>query len=155
MNAPFTIKAGRGADVAALAAIFHAAVQGADAYTPRQRAAWSPPTSTHAWQRHYPARAFWVAWVRDTAAAFTDLEPDGNIDMLYVHPAYGRRGIGAALLAHAEAQARAQNLKRLYAAASITARPVFIRAGFQVLAEQSVVRRKTRFTNYVVEKELT
>ena len=75
--------------------------------------------------------------------------------MLYVHPAYGRRGIGAALLAHAEAQARTQNLKRLYAAASITARPVFIRAGFQVLAEQSVVRRETRFTNYVVEKELT
>ncbi|MGH9523262.1 MAG: GNAT family N-acetyltransferase, partial [Terriglobales bacterium] len=53
------------------------------------------------------------------------LEPDGHIDMLYVHPDVARRGIGSALLLWVEEAARASDLRRLYTEASITAGAVF------------------------------
>ncbi len=95
-----------------------------------------------------------VATIAGVAVGFIDLEPDGHIDMLFVHADHQARGIGGALLAHVEALARRQRMNRLHTESSITARPVFERHGFRIIARQSVALLGQRLTNYRMEKLL-
>jgi putative acetyltransferase len=92
--------------------------------------------------------------MEDRIAGFSDLEPDGHVDMLYVHPDFQRRGIARALLQHIEKSARALDLRRLYTEASITARPAFEAVGFRVIVPQTVTVRGESMTNYRMEKRL-
>lgn len=96
----------------------------------------------------------WVAVRESRIAGFSDLEPDGHIDMLYVHPEHARRGVARALLAHIEGIAADHAPGRLYTEASITARPVFERMGFEVTAQQTVTVRGESMMNYRMEKSL-
>ncbi len=100
------------------------------------------------------ARATWVAICGSRIAGFSDLEPDGHIDMLYVHPELARRGVARALLQHIERVAESRGLRRLYTEASITARPVFERRGFEVLAGRTVTVGGHAMTHYRMEKRL-
>lgn len=92
--------------------------------------------------------------MRETVVGFTDLEPDGHLDMMFVHAAHQRAGIATALLATVEAAACTQGLRRIFTEASITARPFFERRGFSVIARQSVEKRGQHFTNFRMEKVL-
>jgi putative acetyltransferase len=87
-------------------------------------------------------------------AGFSDLEPDGHIDMLYVHPDFQRRGVARALLQHVEQIARAMGLRRLYTEASLTARSAFEAMGFRVIVPQTVSVHGESMTNYRMEKRL-
>ena len=86
-------------------------------------------------------------------AGFSDLEPDGHIDMLYVHPDFQRRGVARALLKHVEEAAQTSGLRRLYTEASITARPIFETTGFDSCAT-GCYRPGQSMTNYRMEKWL-
>ena len=97
----------------------------------------------------------WGVFQNDRLAGFADLEADGHIDALFVDPDFQGTGIARRLLAQIETQARAQGLKRLTVEASITARTVFERCGFSVLAAQTVHLRGQDFLNYRMEKSLT
>ncbi len=72
----------------------------------------------------------------DRALAYTvletGLESGGHIDMLYCHPAHTGQGLALALLAAAEAAARAEGVTHLFTQASELARPVFARAGYDL-----------------------
>lgn len=83
-----------------------------------------------------------------------NMESDGHVDMLYVHPDFQRRGVARALLAHVEELARVCGLVRLYTEASITGRPAFEALGFCVLGPQTVTVRGETMTNYRMEKKL-
>ena len=74
--------------------------------------------------------------------------------MLFVHARYHSRGVARALLEHVDALARRENTPRLYTEASITARPVFERHGFRVLARQTVAHDGEAMINYRMEKPL-
>ncbi|HTX06424.1 MAG TPA: GNAT family N-acetyltransferase, partial [Steroidobacteraceae bacterium] len=87
-------------------------------------------------------------------AGFSDLEADGHIDLLYVHPDFQRRGVARALLEHIESAARERSLLRLYTEASITARPVFEARGFRVIAPRTVTVGGESMINYRMEKGL-
>jgi len=67
---------------------------------------------------------------------FTDLNDDGYIDMLFVDPRFGRRGVASTLLTSVVALARQQNLRALTTFASRTSRPVFARQGFVITGER-------------------
>ncbi len=152
-----TIRPYRAGDVSTLIALFQESARstGGRDYTASQVRAWAPDfIDPVQFARRSEARSTWVADCEQRVAGFSDLEPDGHIDMLFVHPDFQRRGVARALLAQLERCARNGRINRLYTEASITAKPVFEAVGFQVLAAQTVTLRTESLTNFLMEKGL-
>lgn len=144
-------------DAAALVALFRDSARSTCPlhYTEAQVKAWAPDDiDLERFKARCEARATWVAELEGLVAGFCDLEPDGHIDMLYVHPRHQKRGVAGAMLDHIENVARQRNLSRLYTEASIPARPVFETRGFQCVAPQTVSIRAVSMTNFRMEKRL-
>jgi putative acetyltransferase len=99
-------------------------------------------------------RPTWVAVIADERVGFADLEPDGHLDMMYVHPAHQRKGVATALLAKVEAAAAELDLPRIFTEASITARTFFERRGFSVVTPQIVRLQGQSLTNFLMEKPI-
>jgi putative acetyltransferase len=78
----------------------------------------------------------------------------GEIDLLYVHSNFQRRGIASALLRKFETDAKSDGFSELITEASITARPFFESIGYQVEAEQVKIVRECEFINFKMKKEL-
>jgi putative acetyltransferase len=144
-------------DASGLTSLFRSSVReiASRDYTASQIRAWAPDViDEERFGKRCESRSTWVAELEGRIAGFSDLEPDGHVDMVYVHPDCQRRGIARALLRHIEETARTTGLRRLYTEASITARPVFEAAGFRVIAQQTVTVRGETMTNYRMEKQL-
>ena len=126
-------------------------------YTSAQVHAWAPdvPDPEQWISMRLPTRITFVADDHGTVAGFGELERNGHIDCLYCHHAYQRQGVGAAIYRRIEEQARALSIARLFAEASITARPFFERQGFSLVRQQTVVRQGAELTNFVMEKILS
>lgn len=92
--------------------------------------------------------------VDNKIAGYADLQPNGLIDHFFCHHQYQGCGVGKALMAHIDEQAKQRNLTRLHADVSITAKPFFEHAGFVVKEKQSVSLRGQLFTNYKMEKSI-
>lgn len=86
---------------------------------------------------------------------FAELECDGHIDYFYCHHAHLRKGVGRRLYDALEAEASRLGISCLYAAVSVTAKPFFLRMGFQVVKEQQNIVCGTIAPNSVMKKELT
>lgn len=145
------------ADTDALMALFHAAVHGVASrdYSAAQVAAWAPDAPDRAaWTQRLSGGATVVAERAGAVAGFVVLAPGDHVDMLFVHPDHLRRGIASALLAEAEALARAAGARRLTTDASLTARPAFEHTGFRVVVRQTVRLRGQDFVNFRMEKPL-
>jgi putative acetyltransferase len=122
-------------------------------YTTAQVEAWAQ-TDRGVWERRRAEKPTWVAEVDGEVAGFTDLEPDGHVDMLYVHPNYGGRGVARRLLQTVEAHARTAGINQLYTEASLAARPVFDRQGFEVVEQETVRRNGQDFVRFKMRKHL-
>lgn len=152
-----TIRPYRVEDCPLLVALFRQSVRqvGALHYTPEQVLAWAPDEiDTGHFGARRASRPTWVVEKDGQIVGFTDLEADGQIDMLYVHPEFQRQGVAKTLLEALEANAVDRGMRRIYAQASIGARPFFERHGFSVVAEQQVRRNGQTFVNYRMEKEM-
>ena len=146
------------ADVDALIDLFRQAVRRVAIrdYSEAQVKAWAPDMAEREkWVERRASRPTWVAEIDGKVAGFTDLEPDGHVDMMYVHPDFRGRGVANALMAKVEEAAAEQKLGRLYTEASITARPFFEKKGFRVIAPQTVHVRGQDLVNYRMEKFMT
>jgi putative acetyltransferase len=144
-------------DASALTSLFRASVREVAArdYSPTQVLAWAPDAiDEKRFGQKCETKDTWIAEVDGRIAGFSDLEPDGHVDMLYVHPDFQRRGVARALLQHIEKLARNDRMPRLYTEASITARPVFEAMGFYIVSPQTVTIRGATLTNYRMEKPL-
>lgn len=104
------------------------------------------------WTERWLRSSAWLAVLDRFPAGFTELMPCGHIEMMFVHPSFGGRGVASALLEIVEEAALAQGVSRLSTEASITARPFFERRGFRVVAAQQVRCRGARLTNFRMEK---
>jgi putative acetyltransferase len=155
MDNMIAIRAYRPADLDAVIAIYLGAIReiASRDYDPAQLDAWAQ-VDRDAWACRRLSRPTWVAVIGDVPVGFSDLEPDGHLDMMFVHPAHQRAGVATALLATVEAAARANNLGRLFTEASITARLFFQRRGFRVVAAQAVGMRGQTLENFRMEKLL-
>lgn len=152
----------RAEDAEALAALTLAAIRetGARAYSPAQVAAWAARFSAARvleWAER--GDTILVAAAPDDAPlAYSVLEGDGHLEMLYCHPAHTGKGLALALLAAAEAAARAQGVSRLFAEASELARPVFARAGYELIARRDFTiaheGRDVAIHNYAMAKQI-
>jgi putative acetyltransferase len=124
-------------------------------YSPAQIAAWAPKErDMAAFASQRSAKPTFVAEYDGQVAGFTDLDGEGHIDMFYVSPDFQRRGVGSAMLRFVTARAQSERCKRLHGEISITARPVFERHGFKVLAYQTVETNGQALGNYRMEKLL-
>ncbi|HXQ40562.1 MAG TPA: GNAT family N-acetyltransferase [Candidatus Udaeobacter sp.] len=142
-------------DLDAVIGIFLGAIReiAAKDYDPAQVEAWAQ-ADRDAWAEARLSRPTWVAVIGRKPVGFTDLEPGGHLDMMFVHPAHQGAGIATALLEGVEAAARGQGLSRIFTEASITARPFFERRGFRLVAAQVVRVRGQVLANYRMEKLL-
>lgn len=122
-------------------------------YTEAQVDAWAE-VDRGAWATYRLSRPTWVAIHGEELVGFTDLEPDGHLDMMFVHPAYQGIGVATLLLATVETAAIAQGTSRLFTEASLSARPFFEKRGFRVLAAQQVELSGLLLTNFRMEKHL-
>lgn len=153
-----TIRPLRPDDIDALIELFRAAVRRVASrdYTPAQLMAWAPDRiDREPWVARYERRPAWVAEIDGgVPVGFSDLEPDGHLDMMYVHPDHQGRGIATALLAQVEQAAHERGIDNLYTHASLTARPFFERRGFTLIRQQMVTVRGQSFINFRMEKTL-
>ncbi|WP_198929016.1 GNAT family N-acetyltransferase [Rhizobium sp. AC27/96] len=153
----FSIKAYLPDDARATIDIFLRAIRetASKDYSPEQIAAWAKVDDAEVWAQYRASRPTWLAMNGPMPVGFTDLKPDGCLDMMFVDPDHQGKGIASLLLATVENAARDQGLRRIFTEASLTARPFFERRGFVVLAAQQVQKRGQTLTNFRMEKMLT
>lgn len=137
MNSP-RLREYRPSDAAATAEVFQAAIRttAASHYDQDQIDAWSGGRiDLNRWDMRRASAWTVVADVDGTVLGFSDLTPDGELDMLFVHPDAGGRGIARQLVMAVLAEARRRKVNTVTTHASRAARPAFERFGFVVDAE--------------------
>jgi len=142
----------------ALLILYHRAIRGLDdgLYDARQRQAWAAWGKEPGRATTLLARGITLVAVRnDQLLGFGQLWPADQINMLYVDPAAGRRGLGSDLIRQLEQHAVAQQVPLLFTRASRASQPVFRRAGFEVVAEEWVNARGVSLPRVRMVKRLT
>lgn len=124
-------------------------------YSPAQILAWaSDDIDIAAWRARDPTKRAYLAEDDIGPVGFAELEPDGHVNMMYVHPRSQGKGVASALLSYLESVARSLDINELRTEASITARPFFEKRGFQLIEQQVVSHRGQDFINYRMKKWL-
>src|SRR5579871_2905053 len=75
-------------------------------YTRAQVLAWAPDDiDIAAWEARDPKKRAFLADDDIGSVGFTELESDGHVNMMYVHPRSQNKGVATALLSHLESVA--------------------------------------------------
>jgi putative acetyltransferase len=145
----------RPADLDAVIEIFQRAVREVAVrdYSPAHIAAWSR-VDRDEWADWRLSRPCWLAEVNGRAAGFSDLEPDGHLDMMFVHPDFQGIGVATALMRRVERHAASLALATIFVEASLTARPFFSRRGFQSTGEHLIIDDGLTFVTYRMTKKI-
>lgn len=122
-------------------------------YNAEQLAAWININGEE-WKRRLVEPETFVAWKNQKIVGFCALRKTGEVDFIFVHKNFLRRGVASKLYSTMEIQAKNWGLQKLYADVSITARPFFEKKGFSVLREQLVERQEQSLKNYRMEKRV-
>lgn len=79
-------------DIDDVISVFLSAIRetGSRYYSPSQVDAWAR-VYRDLWERRRFEKPTWIVEMEGEVAGFTDLEPDGHVDMLFVHPNFGTR----------------------------------------------------------------
>ena len=125
-------------------------------YSDEQVAAWAPTdmsaSDLAAWGVERASAKTIVAAEGEELLGFGDLVDGRVLDMLYVDPGAGRRGIATALLDRILSLARDTGVDTIETDASITARAFFERHGFVVVEQRSPVVRGVGMTNFKMRR---
>ena len=105
------------------------------------------PGRTAIWNRSFLEHFTVVAEEAGEIVGFGDMDSSGYLDRLYVHKDFQRQGIGNAICQKLE---KRFPVKIIVTHASITARPFFMKRGYQVKKEQQVERKGVLLTNYIM-----
>jgi putative acetyltransferase len=157
-NPEFALRPLLPADVPLLADIFRASIEAmtGDDYSEAQQEAWAAAAADEAGFGARLAKALTLLATLDgSPVGFASLADGDTIDMLYVHPAVARRGVGNLLCDALEKLAAARGVKRLTTDASDTARPLFERRGFSAEQRNSVMCGGEWIANTTMRKDLT
>jgi putative acetyltransferase len=155
-NKPMVIRAVQPSDLTEIARLFYETVHHVNAqdYTPEQIEAWAPEVyESSFWADRFQNYPVYVAEEEGQVVGFAEFDA-GHIDCFYVHHQWQRCGVGSQLMAHIEADARSQNIPRLFSEVSVTARPFFERHGFCVEREHNRLHREVLFQQFLMEKPL-
>ncbi|MGE3319108.1 MAG: GNAT family N-acetyltransferase [Candidatus Berkiella sp.] len=122
-------------------------------YNETQVNAWAPIATKQAegWAKKWEKLLPWVALLDNKRVGFVEFEESGHIDCFYCHHDYQGKGIGKALMDQVKKIAKENNIQRIWAEVSITAKPFFEHQGFKVVKQQTVNVRGVDLINYVME----
>jgi putative acetyltransferase len=127
-------------------------------YSPEQVEAWAPvdlgDSDLAAWGTERVAAQTVVAVAGDELLGFSDLVDGRLLDMLYVEPRAGRRGVATALLGRIVSLARAGEAVEIETYASLTARPFFERHGFVVIEQRTPRVDGIAMTNFKMSRSI-
>lgn len=124
-------------------------------YSATQVAAWAPDDlDPVAWTSRRETGRTCVACVDGQVVGFTDVDGQGYVDMMFVDPDHGGRGVASALLGWVVDVARREGVPELSTHASLTARPFFEARGFVVERAQRPVLRGIELVNFVMRRRL-
>lgn len=143
-----------------LRAIFRDAVLAAAPalYAPEQVVAWARGADdAERWAPWLADGATWIVAtneVPDRPVAFVLRHPVDHLHLLFVDPDHHRRGLGTALLKAAANEARDEGVASLEAQASLVSHPLFVRAGYDVVAWEEVETRGQLFRRARMRKAL-
>lgn len=144
-------------DIPAIQALFRDTVLQINArdYSQEQISVWALQADLEfLWMEKVQETHFLVAVMDDSLAGFGTLTPDCNIEMLYTAVHAQGKGIASRLLTALESEARLRGFEWLVTDASLTAKGVFERNGFEVIRQQTVELRGAPFVNYKMIKAL-
>ncbi len=142
-------------DEAALFEVFHSAIHriAARDYTPEQLQAWAPADMNRdLWRDRMRGIRPFVAEIDGRIAGYADVQDNGYIDHFFVSGHHPRQGIGNALMARIDEEARRLSLAELSADVSRTAQPFFERHGFTVVELRYPLRRGVVIPNAYMRK---
>jgi putative acetyltransferase len=145
------------ADASPTLDVFRRAVRltAASDYSPVQLEAWaSDDIDPREWAARRLAADTVVAVDEGHVVGFIDVDVLGYIDMLYVDPAFGCRGIATALLGVVVDAALLAGVGELTTHASVTARGFFAKHGFVVVTERRPVVRGVEIGNFAMRRPL-
>ncbi|MCU0877408.1 MAG: GNAT family N-acetyltransferase [Pirellulaceae bacterium] len=154
---PPCIRPFRAGEELTLREVFYASVHGLACrnYSAEQLAAWAPVEyDREKWSARIRQNQPFVAEEHGQILGFADVQPDGYIDQLFVAPQAAGQGVGSALLQAIEARAREQGIARLHSQVSLTAQSLFLRHGFEIEAEQTVIVTDVELRNARMFKRL-
>lgn len=115
-------------------------------YTTEQVQVWAPlHLNALAWHNRLESQHTLVVTKDQTIVGFGSIDQLGNLDLLYVHKEYQRKGIAKRLCDALEFYGP---WSCILTEASITAKPFFIKRGYTVIGEQYVQRNNIKLKNY-------
>ena len=85
-------------------------------------------------------------------AGFARVEPDGYVDLMFVHPDIQGQGVAAMLFNRIVIWAKAQKVKTLFTESTVSGRGFFESRGFRVVREQHLGRNNMSLLNFVMER---
>jgi putative acetyltransferase len=144
-------------DVPVLAEIYQASIAeltGED-YSEAQQAAWASLADDAAgFGARLTEGLTLVATIGGSTVGFASLKGNDHIDLLYVHPAAARHGVGTLLADALEKLAGGRGAKRLRADVSDTAREFFEKRGYEGQQRNTVLVGDEWLGNTTMEKSL-
>ena len=146
------------ADAPLLAEIFRASVSEltGDDYSETQQEAWAATADDAAAFAARLANALTLLGTIDgSPVGFASLAGTDRVDMLYVHPAAARQGVGSMLIDALEKLAASRGAARLTADVSDSAQDFFRRRGFVPTQRNTVQLGGEWLANTTMEKRLT
>ena len=124
-------------------------------YTKDQVKAWSSGYYyVEGWRTKLSDQNFYIAELNKRIVGFASFTHTGYIDFMYVHKNFQSQGIATMLLETIEKQANNWGIKKLQADASLTARPFFLRRGYELVKENVKRIDNVEFVNAVMTKEI-
>lgn len=122
-------------------------------YTQEQINAWAPADLDGAlWDQHMRDLNPFVVQLHDEIVGYADVQPNGYIDHFFVSGFHPRQGIGRLLMERIHQEAASLGLRELTSNVSRTAQPFFAHHGFEVVAQQTPIRRGVAIPNASMRK---
>ncbi len=124
-------------------------------YNRDQLLRWAPVhANIAAWKQRLGNNQCFVAFEGNTIVGFAELADHCHIDTVYVHKNHHQRGIATLLLKKLLGISIANGYRYATTEASITAKPFFLKNGFEVTRQKTNLHNGKPFINYEMTKEL-
>lgn len=125
-------------------------------YSPEQVEAWATVADADPaeWAARRARAETVVAVEGNRVAGFSDTDEDGYIDMMFVDPDFGRRGIATALLSQVTQRAQELGASEQTTHASLIARPFFERHGFAFVSELCPAPQGVAMRSFLLRRAL-
>jgi GNAT superfamily N-acetyltransferase len=130
----FSVRRARPEDSEAIGRMHVASIRGlcSGHYSADEIEAWAAPRAVDFYVKAIERKEFYVAEEGASVIGFGTLnQTNGEVEAVYVHPQFVRRGVGLELLRTLEARARELELMSLHLCASLNGVPFYERAGFR------------------------